>query len=250
LSDDAFLRHYHRFIGLDPGRFASGETIFACPQRASPLCFTSYFPLLATFHRDRVILSVDPAHEARVRDWFLDLDLDALDDGLLGEMDDCFHGLLPMRLPWRMVRLTVWKGALAVPPAIDRVEVVTEAHREVWLGRMKRRGKLMRRSIWNRDRKLREEGRRFAIIEDGEVAADAFVSDIDHGGGNLAVATAEGHRRKGYGAAVVAAATRWCFEHDIVPVYWAQTSNEPSVRLAEGLGFERRHEELCIRVMR
>ena len=250
MSEDAFLRHYRRFIGLDEGRFASGETVFACGQRTVPICWHSLTPLLATVWRDRVVLSVDPAHEDRVRGWFRDLEVESLDDVLLGEMDDCFHEVLPMRNIWRMHRLNVTREDLAIPAAIDRAERVTEEHREAYSARMKPRGKRTRRFSWHRSRRIREEGRKFAIMEDGEVAADAFISDIDHLGGNIAVVTAESHRRKGYGAAVVARAAQWCLENDIVPVYWVETRNEASVRLAESLGFVRRAEELCVRVVR
>ncbi|MEN8151326.1 MAG: GNAT family N-acetyltransferase [Planctomycetota bacterium] len=250
MSEDAFLRHYRRFFGMDEGRFASGETVFACGQRTVPVCWHSVTPLLATVWRDRVVFSVDPAHEDRVRRWFGDLEFDALDDALLGEMDDCFHEVLPLRDPWRMLRLTVTPQDLVLPAGIERVEVVTEEHRDAYHARMRPRGKRTRRFSWVRSRKIREEGRKFAVMEDGEVAADGFVSDIDHRGGNLAVHTAEKHRRKGHGAAVVAAAARWCFEHDVVPVYWVEQKNEPSVHLAEALGFARRHEELTIRVVR
>jgi len=250
VPSESFLRHYRRFMGIDEGRFASGETVFACEQRTTPLVFDSYFPLMATKHRGRVILSVAPRHESHVRAWFRDREFEDLDDELLGEMDDCFHERIPLRAIWRMHRLAVTPDALVVPAAIDRVEPLTDAHRKVFLARMGPRGKLVRQSKWRQHRVLREEGRFFVVMEDGTIAAQAFVSDIDWGGGNVAVFTAEKYRRKGYAAAVTARAAQWCFENDVLPIYWVQTNNEPSVRLSEGLGFVRQVEELAIRVVR
>jgi RimJ/RimL family protein N-acetyltransferase len=112
---------------------------------------------------------------------------------------------------------------------------------------MKPRGKLVRQSRWRRQAPLREEGRQFAVIEDGEVAAEASISDIDWGGGNLAVWTGKKHRRRGFGAAVTARATRWCFENDVVPIYWVHEENRPSVRLAESLGFVVESREIAVR---
>jgi len=250
VPSESFLRHYRRFMGIDEGRFATGETVFACEQRTIPLVHHTLTPLMAVVFRGRVVFSVAPAHEAHVRKWFRDREYEGLTDELLGEMDDCLHGPLPLHAIWRMHRLTVTEDALARPAAVDRVEPVTEAHRDAFFARMKPRGKLVRRSTWRRSRPWREAGRQFVIMDDGEIAAEAFVSDIDWGGGNIGVATAEGHRRKGYGAAVTVRAARWCLENDVLPIYWVMTGNEASVRLAESLGFTHQVEELAIRAVR
>jgi RimJ/RimL family protein N-acetyltransferase len=250
VPSEAFLRHYRRFLGIDEGRFATGETVFACEQRTIPLVFHTVTPLLATLHRGRVVFSVAPAHEAHVRKWFKDHEFESLTDDLLGEMDDCFHELIPLRAIWRMHRLTVTADTLVTPAATDRVEPVTEDHRDVFLASMKPRGRRVRHSNWWRNRHWREEGRHFVIVEDGKLAAVAFVSDIDWGGGNIGVGTQEEYRQKGYGAAVTAAAARWCLENDILPIYWVMTSNEASVRLATSLGFTHQFDELAIRVVR
>jgi RimJ/RimL family protein N-acetyltransferase len=246
----AFLRHYRRFTGIDEGLFASGERIFACEQRNLPLCVHTRTPILATRHRDRVIFSIAPEYEADLRSWLKDRPFPDLSDDLLGEIDDFFLPRLPLHSVWRMLRLTTTRENLVVPDGVERAEVLTEAHREAFFRRMKGRGKLVRQTYWRRALPSIEEGRRFAVIEDGKMVADGHVSDIDWGGGNIAVGTDPEWQRKGYASAVVCRATEWCLDHDIVPVYWVDVRNEPSVKLAEKLGFTVQAEELVVRIVR
>jgi RimJ/RimL family protein N-acetyltransferase len=175
---------------------------------------------------------------------------DALDDEVFGDIDDFFHERIPLRTVSRMLRLSTTRKRLRVPAAFDRAVPMTDAHRQAFFEFMKPRGKLVRQSRWRRQAPLREQRRQFTVIEDGEVAADASISDIDWGGGNLAVWTGKKHRRKGFGAAVTARAAAWCFTNDVIPIYWVHEENEPSIRLAKSLGFVLQSVEIAVRYRR
>jgi RimJ/RimL family protein N-acetyltransferase len=64
------------------------------------------------------------------------------------------------------------------------------------------------------------------------------------------VGTDSAWQRKGYGSSAVFRATEWGLDHDVVPVYWVDVRNEPSVKLAEKLGFEVQAEEPVVRIVR
>ncbi|WP_396276644.1 hypothetical protein [Haloimpatiens lingqiaonensis] len=38
-------------------------------------------------------------------------------------------------------------------------------------------------------------------------------------------------------------ALKWCYENDIMPIYWVDTKNTYSVALAKSLGFKVKSEE-------
>lgn len=48
-----------------------------------------------------------------------------------------------------------------------------------------------------------------------------------------------GYRGRGLGKAVVSALCAWCFENDIIPMYRVFSTNVPSCRTAEALGFKK-----------
>ena len=68
------------------------------------------------------------------------------------------------------------------------------------------------------------------------------------GGGAVGGAPTRWGRRPGRASAVVAPATGWCLDHDLVPIYLVAVQNTGSVMLAESLGFRRQSEEINVTV--
>jgi len=95
---------------------------------------------------------------------------------------------------------------------------------------------------------LRDEGRYFVIIDNEQIASFAYISDIQVGGANIVVSTKPNFRKKGYGKAVVYAATKWCFKNMLIPIYLVNQSNLGSLKLAESLGFKTMAEEIVVTV--
>ena len=78
-----------------------------------------------------------------------------------------------------------------------------------------------------------------ALDADGAVAAYASSRPWDEVArfGDIGVLTADGHRNKGLGGAVVTEMCRWLLEDGIDPLYRRHHDNTGSVRLSLGLGF-------------
>ncbi len=83
-----------------------------------------------------------------------------------------------------------------------------------------------------------KEGRRFRIKINNVTAAIGTITNIDYGGGNIAVYTNPKYRQKGYGKMVVSSCVKWCFDHEIIPIYLVDCDNTASINLAKSLGFK------------
>lgn len=71
----------------------------------------------------------------------------------------------------------------------------------------------------------------------GEVVASAGLNWQSPNFAEIAVRTSTSHRRQGWGRSVVAAMVRHLLENGRTPLYVVAEDNEPSIRLAERMGF-------------
>jgi len=91
---------------------------------------------------------------------------------------------------------------------------------------------------------------KYVIVEKGRVVAQAIMKhNLDVLGGRtwaLGVAVKPEHRRKGYGKAVVSAATRQVVEEAGLALWNARANNVASLTLCQALGYEKFFWELFI----
>lgn len=113
-------------------------------------------------------------------------------------------------------------------------------------GQLPKRGKKYQDHCWEQNIKSIKEGRSFGLIRGRQNLSRATVEPIECGGGNISVATNEKHRKKGYGKMVVSAAVNWCFDHDILPIYYVRSDNIASIALARSLGFKLKASEIIV----
>lgn len=113
-------------------------------------------------------------------------------------------------------------------------------------GQLPKRGKKYQDHCWKQNIKSIKEGRSFGLIRGRQNLSRATVEPIECGGGNISVATNEKHRKKGYGKMVVSAAVNWCFDHDILPIYYVRSDNVASIALARSLGFKLKAREIIV----
>lgn len=108
------------------------------------------------------------------------------------------------------------------------------------------RGKKYQDHFWEQNIKYIKEGRCFGLVSKGQILSRAAVEPIECGAGNIAVYTDAKHRKRGYGKMVVSAAVKWCFEHDILPIYYVKSDNVASIALARSLGFKFKNKEIIV----
>lgn len=113
-------------------------------------------------------------------------------------------------------------------------------------GRLPKRGNKYQDHFWKQNIKSIRESRSFGLIRGRQNLSWATVEPIYCGAGNIAVVTKEKHREKGYGKMVVSAAVKWCFDHDILPIYYVKSDNVASIALARSLGFRSKNKEIIV----
>jgi GNAT superfamily N-acetyltransferase len=238
------------FLGIDPVLVDAGESVFPCERRAQP--FGSWFRqvLISTVSGDALVHSVAPEFAADLAGIAAELP-SAISDEALFILDDFFVE----RIRWTLLRVDSYaRMTVESRDFRDRSEADVEVTaleenprgKELFFSLLGRRGRKFKEMRWQNLREPVSQGRYFVVLSDGEIASWAAITDIDFGGGNIAVSTRAEYRKKGYGRACVAKATDWCIENDLLPIYLVAESNEPSVRLAESLGFEIRSREIVV----
>lgn len=97
--------------------------------------------------------------------------------------------------------------------------------------------------LWNDPDAAPKWPSKYVIVEEGQIIAQVVMKhNLDVLGGRtwaLGVAAKPEHRRKGYGKAVVAAATREIVEGGGLALWNAQGSNLASLALCQSLGYEK-----------
>lgn len=242
----SFDEYYRKYLGLIQEK--SEHRIFSTERRAEPVANFYLYHLISTVIDDQMIYSISPKLVQAVEKQISDLSCNSISPILVREIDDIMFKILsPLFYSTnRMHSMTVDNLDLIQRQPNISVLTLSEDLKPLFINQSIHRGAKVSEYYWKLRSKAIQEGRYFVIIENDEIAATSFISDIDFGGGNIVVSTKPKYRRKGYGKAVVARATEWCFENGVRPIYLVAIENAPSVKLAEGLGFKTMSEEIIV----
>ena len=244
----SYDEYYAKYLGLKPGQ---KQGILICNSALRDRFIGSRHPLVLSFlnrHQVAVSLSSDlfrsfskfSAHISAKRfspiQW-----LKIIDDFVFDRFKTYNVG--------QYIRLTIKKDCFAqynkrfpnvrALKAIDKNLVLNQ-------GNFTNRGMKYKNYCWEQILPQIKEERTFAIIKGNRILSRASVDPIECGSGNISVTTDSDHRGKGYGKAVVSAAVEWCFEKDILPVYYARSDNIASLALAKSLGFTVMNREIIV----
>ena len=241
-----FDEYYRKYLDLNQEN--PGQTVFAADRRSEPVAFFYLHYSISTMINDKLIHSVSPELVQAFKKRIANLSSNSISTDLVREIDDAMFEILPLLsyTPTRMHRMTIDRLGQMERQENYSVSTLSEDSKPLLEKQLSQRGSRFTEFCWKAREKALQEGRYFGIIENDEIAATAFISDIDSGAGNLVVSTKPKYRKKGYGKAVVTRATEWCIKNVIRPIYLVAVTNEPSVKLAEGLGFETKSEEIVV----
>ncbi len=98
---------------------------------------------------------------------------------------------------------------------------------------------------WNKVKKLKYLN---GIIEDDQIVSLGFVSNIDYSGANIVIQTKEKYKNRGYGKSIVEKISRDLLENRLIPIYWVNTKNDFSRKLADGIFFKEKAREIVVRI--
>ncbi|MCD4774615.1 MAG: GNAT family N-acetyltransferase [Candidatus Aegiribacteria sp.] len=244
----SFDQYYLEYLGVHTERLKVGHRVFPCERRAGTFAFFYAQHLISTVINGDVVFSVAPEFAPAFEIQRTLLTDNAVNKDLLRMIDDTFFDFLPVLLysTRLMKRMTLDKGELVKQKTKIKVDVLSESDKARFISRWIIRGKRSIEYLWNARLKAVRAGRYFTAFEKDEIASSAYISDIDYLGANITVGTNSKFRRKGYGKAVVSHAIEWCFSHGYRPIYLVDINNEPSIKLAESLGFREMSREVVV----
>jgi GNAT superfamily N-acetyltransferase len=163
-------------------------------------------------------------------------------------IDDIVFGQFKIYRIGHYLRMTVERQGFIGIKGRSLARTLSLSDKNILLGHCQlcERGRNFQADYWKRKTRVLNEGRSIGVVRSRKLLSFAEIEPMDCGGGNIIVSTSEKHRRKGYGKAAVAAAVKWCFDHDVRPIYYVRTDNTASIALAKGLGFKAKNREIIV----
>lgn len=86
------------------------------------------------------------------------------------------------------------------------------------------------------------------ILKDESIASMGYISNIENHGANIIIQTKDNYKNNGYGKSVVSKICNDVLDDNLIPIYWVETNNIPSINLAKSLGFKPMVKEIVVSV--
>lgn len=101
-------------------------------------------------------------------------------------------------------------------------------------------------SKWNEIQYILNSQMIYIVPIDNKIESMAYTSDIQNNGANIIVNTNKTSRKKGYGGNSVAKLTNAILDKNMLPIYFVNINNEPSLKLAKSLEYEKMVTEIVV----
>ncbi|HPJ27864.1 MAG TPA: GNAT family N-acetyltransferase [Candidatus Sabulitectum sp.] len=242
-----FLDYYREYLGLCKSLKQDGAMISAS-RRQAPVALFYQHHLISVVMNGKLVHSASPDIYHACRNLQYPTTAREVNTMLLQDIDDSILNLLPCYSYNIMIMKRMTTDRLSCKKNLSKVKIHTlsEESRGLFDRKYSARGQGIAKLAWEARLKAVKEGRYFAIIENGEIAAYSVISEIDNCAGNIVVGTKPRYRCKGYATALVCRASEWCIENSIRPIYLVDEMNHPSIAVAEKLGFKAKAKELVV----
>lgn len=236
-----FDEYYFKYLGVTKEEFKSSDLVFSSTQRDMPLNNCFFHPLIVTNIEGNNIFSIAPKFYQDFKNYiepFINTDIDKIHT----ELKEFFDHRLENYSIRKMHRMTLEY----IPKQYSLSRNVKKLTKEILIDNMDTLSMYKKEKIWLRKKKEVIEGRQYVILDENKIVSYCKISNVDFGGGNIVVYTNEKYRKRGYGRLVTIGVLRWCYENNIIPIYWVDEKNIYSIKLAESLGFKIKSKEIVI----
>lgn len=235
-----FESFYEEFLGLDWPR----RPVVPCCNRDILLYNTLISPIIAVFWKNQLAISCSPSYSESLQILLADKYMNK--SGFSWLVTPIQNILANMSTPLSIQKFIRMSYAGKITPQQEcNARVLTASDRNILLDSFNTNTKLKKvETVWSYYSRLIEEGRVFGLLANNTIVSLSSISDIVCGGGNLTVSTQSKFQNKGFGKIVLASATKWCIDNDVLPIYWVNKKNILSIRLALSIGYQPEIEEV------
>ncbi|WP_130808277.1 GNAT family N-acetyltransferase [Senegalia massiliensis] len=241
-----YYDYYKKFLGIE-NNIKINNKINLIPNisRTKPISENYYYPLICSMIDDNVFCSLTPELYENFKEIYTNPFINNIEDfsNYLSSFCELNSDKFEFKVMYRMV---IEKNNMISPrlnSSID-IKVLTKhiVDNVLIFDDIKERQK-----YWLRKKQLIDERRQFIILKEQQIISWCKVSDIDFKGANIAVFTHPDYRSKKHAQALVKNAISWCFNNGYLPIYWVDSKNLASLKVATNLGFNIKSLEYVIK---
>lgn len=219
--------------------------LFGTTKREVPLNKEFFYPLIYTKYNGEIYISVLNQYYNLVLNNIKDIDFTKLDNKhIIAFFKKIFSDVLEnfeVKEMYRMYRET--KLNITENDAV----LLNESNKKYFMNTGKKSNDVsFKEKKWNELKNIIDTGMIYIIKTENKITSMAYVSDIFAEGANIVVSTDEKNRRKGHGKKVVARLTNSIIERKLLPIYFVNINNKPSINLAKSLGYINIADEIVV----
>ena len=223
-----FVNYYTQYIGITE---KNEKNVFFSKFRDFPINKHYYYPVIRSLYNNREYLSLSPS-------------LQNLSDRNIKDIAVVLSQIHKDIAVKNFFRFSLHKKLNN--SKITDVVLVKQEHKPFFMNSGKNLNPDFKEQKWKELQTFIDRGYFFATIKENKFVSSCRISDIYCGGANLVVYTDENFRCCGYGKEVVKLAANYCIQYNLLPVYYVETDNTASVKLAKSLNFSLCAEEESI----
>lgn len=219
--------------------------IFGTDKREVPLNKEFFYPVILTKYDGEIYLSVSPKYYDVVLNSIKNIDFTLLGNNeIISIFKNIFSNILgdfEVKEMYRMYKDT------NLDISDSNAVVLNDDTKQYFMNTGNKANDIsFKEKKWNQLKYILDSEMIYIVPNDNKIASMAFISDIYSKGANIVVSTNEEHRRKGYGKMAVASLTNSILEKELLPIYFVNVNNEPSINLAKSLGYENMALEIVV----
>ena len=219
--------------------------LFGTTKREVPLNKEFFYPLIYTKYNGEIYISVSNQYYNFVLNNIKDIDFTKLDNKhIIAFFKKIFSDVLEnfeVKEMYRMYRDT--KLNIIGNDAV----LLNENNKKYFMNTGKKSNDVsFKEKKWKKLKNIIDTEMIYIIKTENKITSMAYVSDIFAEGANIVVSTDEKNRRKGHGKKVVARLTNSIIERKLLPIYFVNINNKPSINLAKSLGYINIADEIVV----
>lgn len=219
--------------------------LFGTTKREVPLNKEFFYPLIYTKYNGEIYISVSNQYYNLVLNNIKDIDFTKLDNKhIIAFFKKIFSDVLEnfeVKEMYRMYRDT--KLNITGNDAV----LLNESNKKCFMNTGKKSNDVsFKEKKWKELKNIIDTEMIYIIKTENKITSMAYVSDIFAEGANIVVSTDEKNRKKGYGKKVVVRLTNSIIERKLLPIYFVNVNNKPSINLAKSLGYINIADEIVV----
>lgn len=243
----SFKNHYAAYLGINQYEFNKGSRVFYKVLKYNVFPGYFYYNLIITKFDSEKVISINPDFAKNFDNSELSKILSLNEDSTLKFLKQKFPEERQGFFIKKMLRFSMNIEEFKEIKFPQKVELLNSKHKRQYLSRFNHLDPKIQEMIWTNVLPLIGLKRSFIAASNHECFSVCQIGNIIDNGGNIGVGTPEKFRNKGYGKSTVTKAAKWCFEHNVIPIYLVDSVNIRSINLAKSLGFNLKSTEIVIR---